>query len=72
MLGADPERRANTPYNFITGQIFFKEVATTKPGNPAIALPAFYPAGKLVHEPDSGSIACLGEVQMRVFGRFTV
>jgi hypothetical protein len=38
--------RANTPLNFILGQIFFKEIATLKPGSAAIALPAFYPAGE--------------------------
>eukprot|EP00884_Botryococcus_braunii_P003792 jgi/Botrbrau1/13413/Bobra.0082s0019.1 len=35
----------NTPLNFILGQVFYKEIATLKPGSSAIALPAFYPAG---------------------------
>lgn len=38
--------RGNTPLNFVLGQIFYKEIATLKPGASAIALPAFYPAGK--------------------------
>lgn len=45
LQGEGSECRGNTPLNFISGFIFFKVVATTKPGNDSVILGAFYPAG---------------------------